>query len=100
MIMIKIEMWPHGNEARKRDLAAIAVVNVGGDSDRGDYAYSISHQLDSDHGAQWVDHTVFAESVGEPSVSTWKCGTVERFKRASGVVRLLGRVLASALARS
>lgn len=87
--MIKIEMWPHGDESKKRDLAAIAIANVGGDSEFGDYGYSISHQIDSKYGAKWEGHAPFANR----GVGAWKTGQICGFMRAKGAVKLLAAIL-------
>lgn len=37
MIVVKIELWPFGNEANKRDIGTIEIGNVGGDMQTGEY---------------------------------------------------------------
>lgn len=87
--MIKIEMWPCGDETKKRDLAAIAIVNVGGDSEYGDYSYVISHQIDSKYDRQWKGYVDFARS----GTGSWKVGNICGFLRAKGAVKLLASIL-------
>jgi hypothetical protein len=89
MLMVKIEMWPHGDSSRKRDLAAIAIGNVGGDAETGDYEYLVSHQIDSAYARDWCGHEAFA-AHGQ---GAWKRGKVTGFKRSLGAVRLLQTVL-------
>lgn len=92
MIMIRIEMWPHGDSSRKRDLAAITIANVGGDHERGNYLAQISHQIDSDYGERWVDHETFARA----GAGRWKLVEINGFERQKGVVKLLWSVLRAA----
>jgi hypothetical protein len=95
MIMVKIEIWPMGDESRKRDLAAIAIANVGGDHELGDYAYAVSHQIDSGYGPPWESHAKFAEDAFVRGQG-WKIGTLKGFARRLGAVKLLARVLRQA----
>lgn len=37
MIVVKLEMWPYGDESRKYDLGRTYIANVGGDAERGEY---------------------------------------------------------------
>lgn len=37
MIVLKIEMWPHGNEDKKREIGRTYIYNAGGTAKRGDY---------------------------------------------------------------
>lgn len=38
MIVVKIELWPYGNEARKQEIGRTYIYNVGGTQERGNYA--------------------------------------------------------------
>lgn len=42
-VIVKIELWPFGVEAKKRLLQTVKIANVGGDVDKGVYAASLSH---------------------------------------------------------
>lgn len=89
MLMIKIEMWPLGDSSKKRDLAAIAIANVGGDEDVSDYEFWVSHQIDSIYSKGWESYELFASK----RKGVWKRGRVEGFRRSLGAVRLLQSVL-------
>lgn len=103
MIMVKIELWPHGDKERKRDLAAIAIANVGGDLQVGAYDFAISHQIDSGFGGEWPGHSRFAaaglgllpDNKGR-STGAWKHGHIDAFSRRLGAVKLLAAVLRKA----
>lgn len=41
MVVIKVEMWPHGDESRKYSLASATIANIGGDVTTGDYEYKL-----------------------------------------------------------
>jgi hypothetical protein len=59
MIVVRLEMWPHGDESRKYNLASAQIVNVGGTASSGDYLYYLFNK------------------AGKP----WRMGTVKRFPR-------------------
>lgn len=111
MIVVRIEMWPHGDATEKRELAAIAIANVGGDSEVGNYAYAVSHQIDSVHGGEWPGLDEFARrslaQVGKLAdreapfaekrpPGAWKRGRLDGFERRLGVVKLIAAVLRKA----
>lgn len=37
MIVVRVELWPHGMQHRSREIAQVMISNVGGDDDHGDY---------------------------------------------------------------
>lgn len=37
MIVVKVEMWPHGDEAKKREIGRTYIYNAGGGLKRGNY---------------------------------------------------------------
>jgi hypothetical protein len=41
MLVVKLEIWPHGNEGRAREIGRMQVANVGGDVTIGDYSAAI-----------------------------------------------------------
>jgi len=65
MIVIRLEMWPKGDESRKYPLGEIRVTNIGGDAQRGDYAIELMKS--ASHGAK------------RPGV--WRRGIVKNFPR-------------------
>lgn len=78
MLRVKIELWPGGQEANKRDMGTLTIANDGsGDQDMGNYAFSIS---------KWENKGI------------WKQGEVKGFNRIKfGAWDLLFRVLREAL---
>lgn len=41
MIVVKVELWPKGDESKARQIGELKIVNVGGDDDRGDYSVNV-----------------------------------------------------------
>ncbi len=37
MLVLRLEMWPEGNQAKARPLGVLRINNVGGDHDEGNY---------------------------------------------------------------
>lgn len=37
MIVVKVELWPHGDQARAENLGTVWIANTGGSASRGDY---------------------------------------------------------------
>lgn len=97
MLVVKIELWPWGEEARKRQLATIAIANTGaGNVHIGDYRWVISHQQDSGFGPS--QPATPHELMKDPSLG-WKSGSLEGFTRRRGAVALVKAVLAKAFKR-
>lgn len=47
MLFIKVELWPGGDRTRKRELGQMTIGNIGGDTERGDYAvHTTEHPSD------------------------------------------------------
>lgn len=42
MLVVKVELWPHGDRTRKRELGQMTVSNIGGDVERGNYLVQAS----------------------------------------------------------
>jgi hypothetical protein len=43
MIVVKVELWPHGNQSRARELGALIIANdATGTPERGNYRFSFS----------------------------------------------------------
>ncbi len=96
MVVIRFELWPEGDESKKRELSTMAIANVGGDAENGDYEYGISHQNTAGNKAsgkayernphkllKWLD------TDGKKTASVpWKHGIVLGFPRRLGVVKL------------
>lgn len=77
MIVVTVELWPHGDERRKRHLGTATIANdLSGTQDTGNYHVMLS-------------------KAGRPK-ETWRRGRVEAFPRLSrrlGVWDLLYRAL-------
>lgn len=86
MIVIRIEMWPQGDESRKRTLGVGHITNTGAQTlftgaTHGDY-----------------DVTLFKSPEYAKSPGVWKKGTVKRFPRSRlGPWDLLLQALVSAI---
>lgn len=87
MIVVRIELWPKGFKDEKRELATIAIANVGGTSEIADYRYAISHQVGTPS-FQTLDPHKLLEGVG-----VWKRGFLRGFQRHLGAVILVRNVL-------
>jgi hypothetical protein len=37
MVVVTVEIWPHGDARRKREAAKVVISNVGGDQQTGEY---------------------------------------------------------------
>lgn len=82
MIVVKIEMWPHGDSTRPYDLGCIEIANCGGTRSLGTYNARLLKS--ASHGAK--------------AAGVWKRGIVEGFPRLRlGAYDLLFRVLAGVL---
>lgn len=79
MIVVTVEMWPHGIESKKYLLGRGTITNVGGDTEFGEYEAVLEKS------AQYA----FPGNVGKP----YKRGHVARFPRARGPWALLRRAL-------
>lgn len=42
MLVVKLELWPLGDEGAAREIGRATIGNIGGTSDRGDYAYEVT----------------------------------------------------------
>lgn len=42
VIVVKIEIWPYGDEAARREIGRMQIANVGGDADMGQYEVTLS----------------------------------------------------------
>lgn len=79
MIYIRVELWPHGDESRKREIGTAIIDNVGGSVSTGNYRVRLLKS---------------AEYAKRPGV--WKQGAVTGFPRLRlGPWDLLFRALAS-----
>jgi hypothetical protein len=84
MIVVKIEMWPGGNEnhPRKRELQRILITNIGSNAQTGDYDVTIPKSAE------------YARRGG-----VWKAGKVRSFPRLKlGPADLLLRALVACIA--
>lgn len=81
MIVVKIELWPLGDQAQARVIGQARIANDGtGTSELGNYDVALAHA-----GAY----------AGKPGV--WKRGRVERHRRALSPYHLVARALQAAL---
>ena len=86
MLVVKIEMWPKGNEQRKREIGRTYIWNKGGDAKRGDYDVAVRRKGDYDRKAGTL-----------PSEGATRTGEVLNYPRQSyNVWRLVSRALKSA----
>jgi hypothetical protein len=82
MIVVKVEMWPKGDEKRAREIGRAHIANVGGDGERADYDVKLLKS------AKYSQH-----NAGK----VYKRGRVEGFRRHRGPWPLLFLALANAL---
>lgn len=76
MIMITIELWPHGQEERKRVIGTVKIVNDGsGTNQVGVYDYTV------------LGHDSYDDSWREVA-----SGRIKRHQRAGGVWALIKKV--------
>jgi hypothetical protein len=81
MIVVKLEMWPHGSEMHKRPLGEIRIANIGGDQHIGHYS------------AQLMKSAEYAKTPG-----VWRAGRVLNFRRTvHGPYDLLLRALVACI---
>jgi hypothetical protein len=79
MVVVKIEIWPHGDESKAYPFGRINIINDGsGDNGTGNY------KVEALHSGKFVD---------KPGI--FKTGVVKGFQRTLSVYRLLFRALAS-----
>jgi len=78
MVVVKIEIWPHGEQKNARDLGSIIICNDGtGSKDLGSYNIAVSHG-----GRYW----------GKPGV--WKSGRLKNYRRSLSPYHLIAKALA------
>lgn len=68
MIVVRIELWPKGDESRKREIGVGHITNVGGTAARGDYKVKL------------LKSPEYAKRDG-----IWRSGEVHRFPRGGKV---------------
>lgn len=84
MIIVKIEMWPEGDESKAREIGRTYISNVGGSLTRGDYAVRVCREGNFEYAPR-------ATREGKGFLRT---GRVESYPRASyNVWRLVSRAL-------
>jgi hypothetical protein len=44
MLVVRVELWPHGDESRTKEIGRLLIYNVGGDNDHGDYRVALAHR--------------------------------------------------------
>jgi hypothetical protein len=87
MIVIKLEMWPHGDESKAYELGRTYIANVGGTPERGDYRAAVCRKGKSN--IPWG-----RDSEGNPNPPPTRIGHVHDYPRQSyNVWRLVIRAL-------
>ena len=100
MIVVKIELWPRGVEARAKEIGRMFVANIGGTHDRGDYSVAVARRGSTEVPRQLVADAMAAqgaeidsESLAEYPEAT-RAGQVKNYPRLSyNVWRLISRAL-------
>jgi len=83
MIVCHIEVWPFGDESKKRSVGRVEIGNVGGDEQRGDYQVKL-----------FKSPAYTKSGAAEDAKKVWKRGFVENFPRLRlGPYDLLYRAL-------
>ena len=96
MIVVKVEMWPGGDAAKKRMLSVMKVWNVRVDTETGERGYRI--EILKDTSFTDLDMTVDENLVMVKSKDVWKKGMVRgHFPGKRGLWDLLGGSLAALL---
>ncbi|HSY50415.1 MAG TPA: hypothetical protein VLC46_16505 [Thermoanaerobaculia bacterium] len=67
MIVVRVELWPKGDESRKREIGLGQITNVGSSTARGDYTVKL------------LKSPEYAKTGG-----IWRSGWVRDFPRTSG----------------
>lgn len=95
MIVVKIELWPQGNELEAQEIGRTYIANVGGTAKRGDYRVAVCRR-----GSHRVPREMFTELVeaGQIVPDTYPKATrtarVDNYPRLSyNVWRLITRAL-------
>lgn len=87
MLVVKVELWPHGHESMARELCRLFIANVGGTDIRGDYKTALMRKGETrapwPHGGQ----------IGT-CVKPGRTGEVNNHPRKSQhVLRLVGKAI-------
>ena len=83
MIVVKIELWPHGRVSKKTELGRIVIANnLSGDHEHGNYDCALSHA---------------GSYAGEPGA--WKTGEAIGYKRTLSPYHLLRMAINACLGR-
>lgn len=83
MVVVKIELWPKGDESKARQIGEVQIINDGtGDLVNGNYKVNVKH------GGSYF---------GKPG--NYKSGRVTKFRRLLSPYHLVQRALNSALGR-
>ena len=101
MIVVRFELWPEGDESKRKELATMAIENLRHDLSDGDYAYSISHQDSptnkaADKRYERDPHKLLKlldKDGKKTGVPVWKHGIILGFERSQGVVKLVWHCL-------
>lgn len=79
MLVIRIEMWPHGDRSRARELGIGMIANVGGTHEKGNYDCVL---LKSPEYSEGNANRPEAERITRPrQEEIWRRSRVERFPR-------------------
>lgn len=81
MIVVKIELWPHGNPETVREIGRIVIANDGtGTRELGNYNVALAHA------------GIYSDEPG-----AWKSGTVTGHKRSLSPYHLISKAINTAL---
>jgi len=78
MVVVKIELWPHGDQKKARDLGSMIICN-----DRTGTPEECSYNVAISRGGRYW---------GRPGV--WKKGKIEKYRRSLSPYHLVARALA------
>jgi hypothetical protein len=53
MIVVKIELWPHGREVARTEIGRLYIANMGGDAEIGHYKCAAVEERELDRGVPW-----------------------------------------------
>ena len=78
MIVVKIEMWPKGDESKKHELGRTYIYNAGGSLTKGDYEVRVcrkgkySFTLDDLHSGKGFTRTARVEGYPRLAYNIWR----------------------------
>jgi hypothetical protein len=76
MLVLKLELWPHGNQSAAREIGRMTIVNVGGSERHGDYAVAIADDTGERWQAEVHGHPRKAKAWWLVAKALYRCGFV------------------------